>query len=63
MQNKTIKLFDILESEREMTGFEYVTMLSKKEVKKVKAFLTKINGRYVLLRMEKGSYYIGSSFY
>lgn len=59
MQNKTIKLFDILESDREMTGFEYVSMLSKKEVKKVKAFLTKINGKHVLLRMEKGSYYIG----
>lgn len=59
MQNKTIRLFDILESDREMTGFEYVSMLSKKEVKKVKAFLTKINGRHVLIRMNQSSYYIG----
>lgn len=59
MQNKIIKLFDISGSERDMTGAEYVNMLSKKELKKIKSFLTKINGKHVLLHMGSSSYYIG----
>ena len=56
---RQIDLLQLSEEEKKMTASEFVSMLSKKEVKKVKAFLTKINGRHVLIRMNQASYYIG----
>lgn len=58
INNLSIKIFDVPEKERNLTGSEYTELLLKNNNKKVKQFLNKINGKKILFTNDY-SYFLG----